>query len=114
MYDLSLRSFFLTGTTAATLLCLASIGWAQPLPSSPAPSESSDSAGSFPVPDPSEAPPPLPITPPAPPPDPQFQVPDTELPPLDPLVAPSFWLDEVRVLGSTVLQDEIEALVREY
>ena len=108
-----MRSFFLTGTTAAILLCLTSLGWAQPQLSSPAPSDS-DSAGSFPIPDPSEAPPPLPVIPPAPSPAPQFRVPDTELLPLDPLVAPSFWLDEVRVLGSTVLQDEIEALVREY
>jgi hemolysin activation/secretion protein len=108
------RSLLISGATVTAFLCLTSIGWAQPLPSDATPAEAPAPAEPILVPDPSEAPSPLPVIPPAPPPAPQLQVPDTELPPLDPLVAPSFWLDEVRVLGSTVLQDEIEALVREY
>jgi hypothetical protein len=113
--DLTFRSLLLPGATATVFLCLTSVGLAQPLPSSTVPSAAPEITQSLDlVPDPSEAPPPLPIIPPAPPPDPQLQVPAGEQTPLDPLITPAFWLEEVQVLGSTVLQDEIAALVSEY
>ncbi|WP_416673924.1 ShlB/FhaC/HecB family hemolysin secretion/activation protein [Egbenema bharatensis] len=115
MGDLTFRSLLLPGATATVFLWFTSAGLAQPLPGETIPPESPGTAQSIDlVPDPSEAPPPLPVIPPAPPPDPQLQVPDVDLPPLDPLITPVFWLEEVQVLGSTVLQDEIAALVSEY
>jgi hemolysin activation/secretion protein len=106
----------ISGSCIATPTCLALSAVAQstPPPGVNIPPTAPDAVEQT-IPKPSESPRPLPGEAPTLPPEPELQTPPTqESPEVTPPSSDSIFIKKIEVLGNTVLQDEIAALIQPY